>query len=363
MEFGEESKIVMVDEKMKVLFNVGHPAQVHLFKNLLWNLEKKGHICKITAVEKEVSLNLLDAYGFEYDVVGSSKLTSFSKAIEMLRIEYKLYKIAKSFKPDILVGGVGNVYISHLGKLIGKNSIVFDDTEHSKIEHFLMDPFATVICTPSCYRLDMGKKQIRYHGNHELAYLHPNYFTPDAKVLNEIGLKKDDTFIILRFVSWGAIHDVGHTGLTLEDKRNAVKEFEKYGRVLITSEKPLQKEFEQYRINVSPEKMHDLLYYATLLYGESATMASECAVLGTHAIFCDYAGRGYTDEEEKRYGLVYNFYNEESMGKDSLAKALELLNNPFLKKEGRQKREKLLAESIDVTSFMEDIIEKYADME
>lgn len=353
----------MVDEKMKVLFNVGHPAQVHLFKNLLWNLEKKGHICKITAVEKEVSLNLLDAYGFEYDVVGSSKLTSFSKAIEMLRIEYKLYKIAKSFKPDILVGGVGNVYISHLGKLIGKNSIVFDDTEHSKIEHFLMDPFATVICTPSCYRLDMGKKQIRYHGNHELAYLHPNYFTPDAKVLNELGLKKDDTFIILRFVSWGAIHDVGHTGLTLEDKRNAVKEFEKYGRVLITSEKPLQKEFEKYRINVSPEKMHDLLYYATLLYGESATMASECAVLGTHAIFCDYAGRGYTDEEEKRYGLVYNFYNEESMGKDSLAKALELLNNPFLKKEGRQKREKLLAESIDVTSFMEDIIEKYADME
>lgn len=352
----------MVDEKMKVLFNVGHPAQVHLFKNLLWNLEKKGHICKITAVEKEVSLNLLDAYGFEYDVVGSSKLTSFSKAIEMLRIEYKLYRIAKSFKPDILVGGVGNVYISHLGKLIGKNSIVFDDTEHSKIEHFLMDPFATVICTPSCYRLDLGKKQIRYQGNHELAYLHPNYFTPDAKVLNEIGLKKDDTFIILRFVSWGAIHDVGHTGLTLEDKRNAVREFEKYGRVLITSEKPLQKEFEKYRINISPEKMHDMLYYATLLYGESATMASECAVLGTHAIFCDYAGRGYTDEEEKRYGLVYNFYNEDAMGKDSLAKALELLNNPLLQKDGRQKREKLLAEKIDVTKFMEEIIEKYANI-
>ncbi|AKB17640.1 DUF354 domain-containing protein [Methanosarcina sp. WWM596] len=344
---------------MRILFNICHPAQVHLFKNLLWDLEKKGHKCKITAVEKEVSLNLLDAYGFEYEVVGSAKFTSFSKAMELIKIEYMLYKIARVFKPDILVGGVGNVHVSHLGKLIGKTSIVFDDTEHSKIEHLLMDPFATVICTPASYRISLGNKQIRYEGNHELAYLHPHYFTPDARVLNDLGIKENDTFIILRFVSWGAIHDVGHAGLTLEDKRNAVRELKKYGRILITSEKPLEKEFEMYRINLPPEKMHDLLYYATLLYGDSATMASECAVLGTHAIFCDYAGRGYTDEEEKRYGLVYNFYNENSMGKDSLVKALELLNNPNLKREGKQKRETLLAEKIDVTKFMADIIEKY----
>lgn len=347
---------------VRILFNIGHPAQVHLFKNLLWHLEKKGHKCKITAIRKEVSLNLLDTYGFEYDIVGSAKFSLFSKATEMAKIEYKLYKIAKLFKPDILVGGVGNVYITHIGKLVGKKSIIFDDTEHSKVEHFLMDPFATVICTPSCYRIDLGKKQIRYNGNHELAYLHPNYFIPEPRVLNDLGIKENDTFILLRFVSWGAIHDVGHIGLTLEDKRKAIREFEQYGRVLISSEKNLQKEFEKYQINISPEKMHHLLYYATLLYGESATMASECAVLGTHAIFCDYAGRGYTDEEELKYGLVYNYHDEDSMGKNSLSKALELLNDPDLKKKGRQKREKLLADKIDVTKFMIDTIEKYNPM-
>ncbi|MDW5549182.1 DUF354 domain-containing protein [Methanosarcina sp.] len=335
---------------------MGHPGQVHLFKNAILELEKKGHQCKITIIDKEVSSKLLEIYGFEHEVVGAAKSSMFAKAIELLKIESRLLKICKSFKPDILVGGVGNAYVAHVGKLIGKPSIVFDDTEHSKIEHFLTDPFATVICTPSCYKLNLGKKQVMYDGYHELAYLHPNYFTPNPKILKELGLKEDNVFIILRFVSWNAIHDVGHIGLTLEDKRNAISEFEKYGCVLISSEKPLQNEFEKYQINVSPEKMHHLLYYATLLYGESATMASECAVLGTHAIFCDYAGRGYTDEEEK-YDLVYNFKNEEIMGKESLCKAIKLLENPNLKKEGKKKREILLKDKIDVTEFIVRFIE------
>jgi hypothetical protein len=204
----------------------------------------------------------------------------------------------------------------------------------------------------------LGKKQIRYNGYHELAYLHPNYFTPDPAVLEELGLEEGDPFIVLRFVSWEASHDRGHTGLSLEDKRKAVSEFSNYGKVLISSEKPLSADLEKYRFTLSPEKMHDLLYYCTLLYGESATMASECAVLGTHAIFCDYAGRGYTDEQEE-YGLVYNFYDEKTMGTESLNKAIELLKDPDLKEKGREKRERLLEDKIDVTEFMVDFIENY----
>ena len=129
--------------------------------------------------------------------------------------------------------------------------------------------------------------------------------------------------------------------------------------MFITSEKPLPEEFEKYRISVSPEKMHDLLYYATLLYGESATMASECAVLGTHAIFCDFAGRGYTDEEERDYNLVYNFKLDESSQENSIEKAVELLQDPALKTKGREKQKRLLNDKIDVTAFMVWFIENY----
>lgn len=342
---------------MKILIDISHPAHVYLFKNAIQILKTKGHEILITSRNKEITLDLLDKFGMDYVEVGKYKYAPLRKGIEMLKIDYTLYNLAKKFHPDVLIGGVGNVYVAHVSTLIKKPSILFNDTENGTLQNLLSFPFAKAICVPSCYTKSIGKKEVRYDGYHELAYLHPNYYEPNPAVLNEIGLSKDDTFIILRFVSWGASHDIGHKGFTLEDKRKAAQALEKYGRVLITSELPLPQGFEKYRIATSPEKIHDLLYYATLLYGESATMASECAVLGTHAIFCDYAGRGYTDEEEEKYDLVYNFKNEETMGEESLNKAIELLNNPNLKIEGKKKREILLKDKIDVTGFMVNFVE------
>jgi len=50
--------------------------------------------------------------------------------------------------------------------------------------------------------------------NLELAYLHPNYFSPDLSVLELLGVKKGEKYAILRFVKWNANHDLGHTGIT-----------------------------------------------------------------------------------------------------------------------------------------------------
>lgn len=341
--------------KMRIFFNICHPAQVHLFKNVIWNLEKRGHECKITAVDKEVSLNLLDIYGFKYDVVGSEKRSLFSKATEMLKIEYSLFEIAKSFKPDVLVGGVGNVYSAHVGKLIRKPSIIFDDTEHSKIEHFLMDPCATVICTPSCYITNLGRKHVKYDGYHELAYLHPNNFTPNSEILKELGLKEDDVFIVLRFVSWNASHDIGHYGI--QNKAEFVKELEKYGRVLITSEVELESSLEQYRVKISPEKLHDLLYYARLCVGDGGTTAVESAILGTPSIYVSslVGTMGNFIELEEKYGLLFNYDNSAR----ALNKAIELVQNSHVKDDWKKKREKLLKDKIDVTSFIVQFVENY----
>ncbi|SFM56363.1 DUF354 domain-containing protein [Methanolobus profundi] len=342
---------------MNLLFDLSHPAHVHQFRNAIDILKSKGHDVKVTGRNKEVTLDLLRAYGIAYSEIGVYKNNPILKGLYMLLIDFKLYFLAKKFNPDILVGGVGNVYVAHVSFLLNKPSILFNDTEHGKIQDFLSFPFVSTIATPNCYNKSIGSKQVRYNGYHELAYLSPKYFTPNVSVLEELGLTEDDTFIIMRFVSWGASHDIGCAGLSLDIKRKAVSELSKFGRVLITSEKPLDAEFEPYRVTVSPEKMHDLLYYATLLYGESATMASECAVLGTHAIFSDFAGRGYTDEEEEKYDLVYNFKLDEASQQNSVNKAIELLKDPDLKKKGREKQKILLEDTIEVTEFMVNIIE------
>lgn len=343
---------------MRVLFNMAHPAQVHFFSNAIKILENKGHKCKITTINKDVSLNLLGSYGFDYEVVGSSKPSLFSKATELVKIESRLLRIAGSFKPDLLVGGSGNAYVAHVGTLIGKPSIIFDNSEHAKIEHFLTDFFVTAICTSSSYTKYLGKKHVIYNGYHELAYLHPNYFTPNQSILNEIGLSPEDIYIVLRFVRWDADHDIGQHGI--KNKIRFVKDLEKYGKVLITSEGRLDPELEDYKMKVSPEKLHDLLYYSTLYVGEGATTASECAVLGTHAIYVNTLRVGYTDEQEQKYGLVYNFSDSKSLEIEAFNKAIELLENENLREEGKRKRKKLLADKIDVTKFIVNYIEQYS---
>ena len=343
---------------MRILFNVAHPAQVHLFRNALQTLMDHGHECRITAINKEVSLKLLDSFGFDYDAIGRARPTPFGKGLELLRIDAKLLQIARSFHPDLLVGGVGNAYVAHVGKLIRKPSIIFDDTEHAAIQHHLTDPFVSAICTPSCYTKDLGEKQVRYNGYHELAYLHPNRFTPNPAVLTEIGLTEGDPFIIVRFVSWQASHDVGQHGI--RDKVGLVKALEQYGRVLITSEGALPEELQPYQIRVSPEKLHDLLYYATLYVGDGGTTASEAAVLGTPAIFISTLYCGYQLDEEK-YGLLYLFSDPVSGVKNGLRKAVALLNDPNLKENAYLNRLKLLEDKIDVTEFMVWFVENYPE--
>ncbi|WP_292381589.1 DUF354 domain-containing protein [Methanosarcina sp. UBA289] len=341
---------------MKILVDIVHPADVHVIKNFIWEMEKRGHEILVTARNKDVAINLLDAYNIKYTIISEARKGLLNLGMELITRDLKLLNIARKFRPDILIG-LMNPSVTHVALLLNRKSIMFTDTEHEKLINYASFPFASLICTPKCYTKNLGKKQVRYDSYHEVAYLHPNYFTPNPAVLEKIGLSENDIFIVMRFVSWGASHDVGQSGLTMEDKRNAVKAFEKYGRVLITSEGPLPPEFEKYRITVSPENIHDLLYYATLLYGESSTMASECAVLGTHAIFVNTLRLGYTDEEEEKYDLVYNFNDEMTMGKESLKKALELLNSSNLRQKGKKKGELLLRDKIDVTAFMVNFVE------
>lgn len=341
---------------MRILIDIGHPAHVHLFKNFVWEMEKRGHEILITARKKEISLELLDKYGFDYTIVGEMKEGKFNLIKEWILRDVKILKLGLKFNPDILIG-VHNPAVSHVAKVLRKKSIIFTDTEHAVLASWVTFPFADVICTPTCFKKDLGKKQIRYNSYHELAYLHPNYFTPNPAVLDEIGLGEDDTFIILRFVSWNASHDVGHHGI--QDRTALVRELERYGQVFITSEGRLDGGLAKYQIKVAPEKMHDLLYYASLYVGDSPTMATESAILGVPAVLVSsWAYKaGNMEELRDKYGLMFPFSNQDS----AVKKAIYLLKNNPDKSHWFKKRENLLKDKIDVTAFMVEYIENYPE--
>jgi predicted glycosyltransferase len=265
-----------------------------------------------------------------------------------------MFNLARKFKPDIITG-INNTIAAHVSKVTNAKSIIFTDTEHATLANNITFPFSNVVCTPSCFKKDIGKKQVRYDGYHELAYLHPNYFKPNSAVLEEIGLSKDEIFFILRFVTWGASHDIGQHGI--QDRIKLIHELEKYGRVLISSEGPLDMGLEKYNIKVSPDKMHDLLYYATLYLGEGATMATESAILGTPSIYVSslVGTMGNFIELEQKYGLMYNYNDSDK----AMKKAVELIQKPQIKKEWSKKRETLLKDKINVTEFMVWFIEDF----
>ena len=341
---------------MRIMIGMGHPKDVHFWKNIINNLANNGHEIKIVAWDKDVTLYLLDTYGFSYEVLGKSCKSLIGKAYRLSKAGLISLKIAKKFEPDILIGREPN--LAHISKLIRRPFIMISDTEHATLSHLLTYPFSDAICTPLCFEGKINpRKHITFKGYQELAYLHPNYFKPDSSILSDLELSKNDTFIILRFISWSASHDVGHHGFT--NKEQLVRKLKEYGRVFIIPEREVIKKLGNHKMLIPPEKIHDLLYYATMYVGEGATMASESAILGTPAIYVNTLRLGYLDELEKKYDLVYNF-NTKNAQKYAIKKAIELLQDKNLKNRWRRKRDKLLKESVDVTAWMTIFIENYS---
>lgn len=340
---------------MKILFDVGHPAQVHFYKNAAKILHQHGHEIMFSARDKEVLIDLLKAYKFKYKTISRQQRGFLGLSKELLIRIVNLKKIVDSFKPDIMCGAGETVAI--VSKITRTPSIIFTDSEHVIINKFLTVPFADLICTPNSFKKDFGKKHVRYKGFKELSYLHPKYFCPNPAVLKEIGINPEEQFMVLRFISWNASHDAGQSGI--RNKSDLIKRIEPYGKILISCEGPLNQEFKKYQINLPPEKLHDLLYYAALYLGESGTMATEAALLGTPSVLINSLAKycGAHNELMVKYHLQYFFDNEEIF-LNNLPKLIDLGN---LKNEWEGKRNALLSDTMDITEYTVNLIENWKD--
>ena len=318
-------------------------------------MESPRHRLTLVSRDKDLTLPLLDEYGFRHRCLSKARKGIIGLGIELLQHEGRLFLQCRKDSPDIFLE-IGGTFIVHAAKLLRRPSVIFYDTENAKVSNAISYPFATAVCTPSCYRGNIGRKHVRYEGYQELAYLHPNRFTPDASVPGSIGLGPDDPFFIVRFVNWQSGHDIGKKGFSFKMKRDLVRRMEEYGRVIITSESPLPAELEPYRMRLSPGKMHHLLAFAGLYVGEGATMAAESAVLGTPAVYVNPSRLGYTDELERRFGLCH--ISDAGTG-DVVEKIVELLNQKDLKQKWRERQKRMLKEKIDVTDWMVRFVEGF----
>ncbi len=337
---------------MKILVDIGHPAHVHLFKNLAHEMTGNGHEFFFTVREGESQAVLLEKYGFNYKVIGKKQKGPIRKILGIPTFSFKILKYARQFKADIFLSH-GSMYAGYAALLAGKKHIALEDTGNME-QLFFSKPVSDVILCPRSLKVNLGKKQIRYNGFHELAYLHPNRFKPDISVLKELDVKEGEPFVILRFVSWNATHDFRQSGLSYDQKTELINEILKFAKVFISSESSLPEDFEQYALRIAPERLHDALSYAFMYIGEGATTASECAMLGTPAIYISTISPG-TLEQQERYGLVTCIRNSGAL----IEKVNEIINMPDLKNEFQHRRTRMLSENIDVTSMLIWFVENY----
>jgi len=345
---------------MNVHVDVVHPAQVHLFRHAIDELTAAGHDVLVTAREKEVTVDLLEAFGIRHLTVSTKGDSTLDLIAEWIGRELKVAKAAREFGADVVLSHV-NPVAGHAAALSGADSVMFNDDENStKILGTISHPFATAVCTPDCFRIDVGDNQRRYDGLHELAYLHPDRFEPDPEPLERAGLDPDEPYYVLRFVSWDAHHDVGQSGFSGAAKRDLVEGLSEQGQVFVSSEGDLPSDLSAHALPVEPHELHDLLYYADGFVGDSQTMAIEAGILGTPTVLASSFSEADAFSNSRlleEYGLLESFGDERAAVEEAVSLAAD---DDAVDRWGRR-RERFLEDHEDVTEFMVDVVEEVGD--
>jgi uncharacterized protein len=313
----------------------------------------KGHRVLFAVVEKEGIINRINqSGGFSSVVIGKTRKTVVGKFLNIFLIDFRLWILALRFKPDVIFSPAAPS-TGHVAKLLNVKNVCWGDTETATVNLKFSLPFIDCLLLPDCFLNKVsGRKIVRFNSYKEMAYLHPRRFRPDPSVLKKLGLRAGTRIILLRFSALNAMHDIGLRSVS--DSANGkllehIKRLEKHGRVFVSmTEKDPGKEFEKYRLDIHPAEYVHFLSYCTLYIGEGTTTASEAGVLGIPWINIQKSTRGYLIDQERKYGLGRRTDNLD----DAFATALEWLKDKNMPARWRQKRRKLLADKIDLTSFL-----------
>lgn len=338
---------------MRVLFDIVHPAHVHFYRHLHALLRDEGHETLIVARDKEVTLQLLDAFAMPHEWTGhAGAKTTLARAAELVTRDVALTRWARRFRPDVVL--TRNPAGVHAGRAVGAWTVYDSVDGRAAGVHFQLGaPLAHVITSPNWLDEDYGPRHRRYRGPKELAYLHPSRFRPDPGIRAELGAGEGQPLFVLRFVANDAVHDAHTVGLDAAQRAGLVRRLQEVGNVVISSEEPLPADLEPFRYRLGPERIHHVLAAADSFVGDSGSMAAEAGVLGTPALrLSSWVGpvHGYLGRMERDYGLVRCFTPDTGAGFDAALDEV-LADLPAAKAAAGDAAARLVADCDDVTAW------------
>lgn len=346
-------------ERKRIVIFLGHPAHFHLFRNVVKNLEVSKHKVFFVIKKKDILETLLKESGYDYVLIREGRKDSkLSMLLSVLMMDFRMWKFIIQNDIQLLVGTT----LSFATKYFTKCHVIITNEDDAKVVPLYTSisyPFASAILNPIvCDSGKWNKKAIKYNSYQELAYLHPNHFSPDFSIVEKY-LETDKPYFIMRFAKLSAHHDNGVKGIDDEMANRIIQILKPHGNIYITSERSLDPQFEPYRMPIAPIDMHHVMAFADIYIGDSQTMAAEAGVLGVPFIrYNDFAGKiGYLNELENKYKLGFGI---KSGQEELLLRTLKnLLDMPNRREVFQERRIEMLKDKIDYAKFLTWFIENF----
>jgi len=333
---------------MKALFELTHPKHFYQFRFVINKFVHRGFDVKIIARDKDVLLQLLRDEGYEYEIYGKHKKKMKGKIFNILNIFMNYLKIIRKFRPEYIISKA-SFYAVLLRPFTHAKLVITPDSEVVWLTRKIVAPLSHIVITPETYTIKYGKKHKYLNGFFEECYLGPSNFEAKKKAIEDAGIDSSKPYFVLRFISWDANHDVGQYGFKDEEKNQLVEELSNHGRVIISAEmKKVPEKLKQYLSEVPPNEIHQLLHFANMYVGDSQTMATESALLGTPSLrYNSFVGPNDMSNFiilENEHGLMRNF----SKFSELLSAIRDMIQDKDLKKKWLEKREAYFASKPDL---------------
>ena len=333
---------------MNILFDLGHPAHVHLFKNFIYYLKNKGHEVTVVSRAKDITNELLEYYKIKYLCLSNPHKSLPGKLFELLSRDLKILNLHRKHHYSLAFGT--SISIAHLSALSKVQSFRFSDNDDDFIplDAFISFPFFTKIISPECLRYTRWKEKRELHNSyHELAYLHPDNFTPNKNILKKYGLT-EKKYIIARFCAYDAHHDTNLRGINQSLWKEIRQCLKSKGYQIIESIENSS------NAQIKPYDIHDVLAFSKMIISDSGTMSSEAAALGVPAVcISNFLGKLSTIEEQRnKFQLIVGIQPQEQQ--KIIDKIESLVKQDDLNDIWKEKQKKMLEQKTDLSKWMID---------
>ena len=337
---------------MNILFDIGHPAHVLLFREIIYELRKKHNVI-VTAKDKDITYALLAEYGIHFIPMGSPYQSYFKKIIFSFIFILKLIKIMDRYKIDVAISNTS--FYAIIASFVTRRKCITLLTVDRDYFSFIFKIFPSIIITSHSYKKFIKKNQIQLSSIFESSYINCQNFCSKS-YYDRYSLKK----VFVRFVDWHAYDDIGKSSLSENDKLEIVGLIKNINKQVVISVESKDATLKDNLLQCKVSEFHQFLFKNVSFYiGDSGSVASECALLGIPAIYISNKKHGFLEYLEKKYNLVKCYAAAD------YPKAMNYfernINSAEFYKETFKMRREFFKDHIDVSKFLVWYIDTFPD--